>query len=45
MDFAFDDRTHELRERLLAFMKEHVRPAEATFKEQEEAAAATGREW
>ncbi|HEY6295953.1 MAG TPA: acyl-CoA dehydrogenase family protein, partial [Streptosporangiaceae bacterium] len=45
MDFAFDDRTHELRERLNAFMDEHVRPAEATFREQEEAAVAEGREW
>ena len=45
MDFAFDDRTHELRERLLAFMNERVHPAEATFREQEEVAVATGREW
>jgi acyl-CoA dehydrogenase len=45
MDFAFDDRTHELRERLLAFMDEHVRPAEATFREQEEVAVAEGRKW
>lgn len=28
MDFAFDARTEELRERLLAFMDEHVHPAE-----------------
>ncbi|QES50885.1 acyl-CoA dehydrogenase [Streptomyces venezuelae] len=28
MDFAFDARTEELRERLLAFMEEHVYPAE-----------------
>ena len=26
MDFAFDDRTEELREQLAAFMDEHVRP-------------------
>ena len=45
MDFGFDDRTHELRERLLAFMNEHVYPAEATFGEQAEAAAAAGRQW
>ena len=45
MDFAFDDKTHELRERLLAFMNEHVYPAEATFREQAEAAVAVGREW
>ncbi|MFI5619977.1 acyl-CoA dehydrogenase family protein [Streptomyces sp. NPDC051567] len=29
MDFAFDARTRELRERLLAFMEEYVYPAEA----------------
>ena len=45
MDFAFDDRTHELRERLLAFMNEHVYPAEATFREQAESAAAAGHPW
>lgn len=28
MDFAFDARTEELRERLLAFMEEYVYPAE-----------------
>ena len=27
MDFAYDDRTQDLRERLLAFMEEHVYPA------------------
>jgi acyl-CoA dehydrogenase len=45
MDFAFDDRTHELRERVLAFMAERVYPAEATFAEQAEAAVGAGREW
>ncbi|WP_372352109.1 acyl-CoA dehydrogenase family protein [Streptomyces sp. KL116D] len=34
MDFAFDARTQELRERLLAFMDEHVYPAEAVAAEQ-----------
>ncbi|GHG67207.1 acyl-CoA dehydrogenase family protein [Streptomyces griseocarneus] len=34
MDFAFDARTEELRGRLLAFMDEHVHPAEATAAEQ-----------
>ncbi len=29
MDFAYDARTEELRARLLAFMDEHVYPAEA----------------
>jgi acyl-CoA dehydrogenase len=45
MDFGYDDRTHELRERLLAFMNERVYPAEATFREQAEAAEAAGRQW
>ena len=30
MDFAFDARTEELREKLLTFMDEHVYPAEQT---------------
>ncbi|MFI7101466.1 acyl-CoA dehydrogenase family protein [Streptomyces sp. NPDC050161] len=34
MDFAFDARTEELREQLLAFMDEHVLPAEETVHEQ-----------
>lgn len=34
MDFAFDARTQELRDRLLAFMDEHVYPAEAVAGEQ-----------
>ncbi|MER7397665.1 acyl-CoA dehydrogenase family protein [Streptomyces sp. NPDC000151] len=34
MDFAFDARTQELREKLLAFMDEHVHPAEQVAHEQ-----------
>ncbi|MEW1802104.1 acyl-CoA dehydrogenase family protein [Streptomyces virginiae] len=34
MDFAFDARTEELRERLLAFMEDHVYPAEPVAAEQ-----------
>ncbi|MCC3654992.1 acyl-CoA dehydrogenase family protein [Streptomyces sp. S07_1.15] len=34
MDFAFDARTEELRTKLLAFMDEHVYPAERTAEEQ-----------
>ncbi|MFF5706353.1 acyl-CoA dehydrogenase family protein [Streptomyces sp. NPDC012794] len=34
MDFAFDTRTEELRERLLAFMEEYVYPAEPVAAEQ-----------
>jgi acyl-CoA dehydrogenase len=34
MDFAFDSRTEELRDELLAFMVEHVHPAEPVFEEQ-----------
>ncbi len=34
MDFAFDSTTVELRERLLAFMDEHVYPAEERFREE-----------
>jgi acyl-CoA dehydrogenase len=35
MDFAFDARTEELREKLLAFMDEHVLPAEETLHAQQ----------
>src|SRR5579872_6580236 len=45
MDFAFDDRTQDLRERLFAFMDEYVYPSEPTFAEQAEAAEADGRIW
>jgi acyl-CoA dehydrogenase len=45
MDFAYDDRTQDLRERLLAFMDERVYPAEPVFSEQAEAAEAAGRGW
>jgi acyl-CoA dehydrogenase len=45
MDFAYDDRTQDLRERLLAFMDEHVYPAEPVFREQAEVAEAEGRPW
>ncbi|TJZ43509.1 acyl-CoA dehydrogenase [Streptomyces piniterrae] len=39
MDFAFDARTEELREKLLTFMDEHVYPAEETAHEQRAALA------
>jgi acyl-CoA dehydrogenase len=38
MDFALDEKTVEMRERLLAFMEEFVYPAEGTFREQAERA-------
>src|SRR5215207_1350596 len=41
MDFAFDDKTLQLRERLLAFMDDCVYPAESRFRE--EVAAADDR--
>ena len=45
MEFAFDDRTLDFRERLLAFMDEHVYPAEEVFGEQAAALAAAGDRW
>jgi acyl-CoA dehydrogenase len=45
MDFEYDGRTRELREQLLAFMQEHVYPAEPVFSEQQEAAVGDGRGW
>lgn len=43
MDFAFDARTEELRGKLLAFMDEHVLPAEAVAHEQRALLASPGR--
>jgi acyl-CoA dehydrogenase len=45
MDFAYDARTEELRERLLSFMDSSVHPAEKVFAEQVAEAAAAGRPW
>jgi acyl-CoA dehydrogenase len=45
MEFAYDDRTQDLRERVLAFMDEHVYPAEPVAREQAEAAVGEGRPW
>jgi acyl-CoA dehydrogenase len=45
MDFTFDERTEDLRKQLLAFMDEHVRPAEKVFEEQVAAMEAEGRGW
>ncbi|HUZ35937.1 MAG TPA: acyl-CoA dehydrogenase family protein [Streptosporangiaceae bacterium] len=45
MEFAYDDRTQELRGRLLDFMKEHIYPAEPVFGQQAEAAARSGNPW
>ena len=45
MDFAYDDRTQELRERLLAFMAEVVFPAEPVYADQVAQAAKTGHDW
>ncbi len=45
MDFGYDARTEELRGKLLAFMDEHVYPAEPAFAEQVARAAAAGDVW
>jgi acyl-CoA dehydrogenase len=45
MDFAFDERTEDLRKQLLAFMDEHVRPAEPVFEEQVAEMEAAGHGW
>jgi acyl-CoA dehydrogenase len=45
VDFGYDDRTQEWRERLLAFMAEHVYPAEPVFAEQAASAARSGFPW
>jgi acyl-CoA dehydrogenase len=45
VDFGYDARTEELREKLLAFMDSHVYPAEAVFAEQVAQAEAAGDIW
>jgi len=45
MDFTFDERTEDLRKQLLAFMDQHVRPAEKVFEEQAADLEAQGRGW
>ena len=45
MDFGYDTRTEELRDKLLAFMDSHVYPAEQTFAKQVAAAEASGDIW
>jgi len=45
MDFAFDDRTEELRGQLGAFLDEYVVPAEKVFEEQAAEMTAQGRGW
>ena len=45
MDFAFDARTEELRTRLLAFMDEHVYPAEEVAEEQRAGRGRLDRAW
>lgn len=48
MDFAYDARTEELRARLLAFLDEHVHPAEQVAHEQRARLASPGtprRSW
>jgi acyl-CoA dehydrogenase len=45
MDFAFDERTEDLRKQLLAFMDEHVLPAEKVFEQQVAELEAQGRIW
>jgi acyl-CoA dehydrogenase len=45
VDFGYDARTEELRDKLLAFMESHVYPAEQIFAEQVAAAEAARDIW
>jgi len=45
VDFGYDARTAELRDKLLAFMDSHVYPAERVFADQVAAAEAAGDIW
>ena len=43
MDFSYSDRTNALRERVSAFMAEHVYPAEPAFADELEANTQAGK--
>jgi acyl-CoA dehydrogenase len=45
MDFAYSPRTQEMRERLMAFMDEHVYPAEARYAAEIQANTEAGKRW
>jgi acyl-CoA dehydrogenase len=45
MEFGYDERTRELRERLEEFMAAHIYPAEPVYAEQVEQAARSGQPW
>ncbi|MFN3296693.1 acyl-CoA dehydrogenase family protein [Caldimonas sp.] len=45
MDFAYTPKTQALREKLLAFMDEHIYPAEPRYDEELAANTAAGRRW
>jgi acyl-CoA dehydrogenase len=45
MDFAFDERTEEMRATMLDFMDTHVHPAERVFEEQLDALDQSGDRW
>ncbi len=45
MDFSYSPKTLELQQRVLAFVREHVQPAEAEFKREMQAFRAAGNPW
>ena len=45
MDFSYSPRTQQLRERLIAFMDEHLYPNEARYWQELEANTQAGRRW
>ncbi len=45
MDFEYSDKVNELRDRLMAFMDEHIYPNEATFAEQLQAMGYGAENW
>jgi acyl-CoA dehydrogenase len=45
MDFGFDETTLAFRQRVLAFLDDHIYPAEPVFTEQVAAMAAAGERW
>ena len=45
MDFEYSEKTKSLQAKLLAFMDEHIYPAEAAYHAEIEANTAAGKRW
>ena len=45
MDFEYSDKTKALQAKLMAFMDEHIYPAEGAYHQEIEANTAAGKRW